>query len=250
MPSVIEVFETHVSSVEKLMNFDRDVLAIAISSIEELQRRLKHHHKLDNPALTAERTLDVLRGLRKNDSLRPRYEVIFNQALVLLVSYFASSVGDLFRRAIAKSLTLSRDIPLLDDQVRVGFRELREANFEVRDLLPDLIILSRDISFQDMQSIARAFRECLGVQIEKTTDVNDIIAGQACRHVIVHSGGVVDEKLMRQLRAAIPRHVKAVLAPAETLQFSVDEVMAVAASMQSYIHRVTGLIKAELDFDL
>jgi len=95
--SVVESFRQHVTSVEKLMNFDRDVLEFAVSSLRELKKKLTRHHKLDNPELTAERTLQILEGIREHDSLRSRYQTIFNQALVLLVSYFGSSVHDMLR---------------------------------------------------------------------------------------------------------------------------------------------------------
>lgn len=42
--SVLESFEQHVGSVQRLMNFDRDVLSFAIESIEKLQQRLTQHH--------------------------------------------------------------------------------------------------------------------------------------------------------------------------------------------------------------
>lgn len=77
MSSVVEAFKKHVISVEKLMNFDRDVLEFAINAIDELQVKLVQHHQLNNPNLTAERTLQILRGYREHDSLRPRYTTDF-----------------------------------------------------------------------------------------------------------------------------------------------------------------------------
>jgi len=38
--SVVEAFQTHVGSVERLMNFDRDVMDFAIKAIEELRDQL------------------------------------------------------------------------------------------------------------------------------------------------------------------------------------------------------------------
>ena len=62
--AILEAFEQHVQSVYKLMNFDREVLSHAIDAIEILQQRLTQHHKIDNPHLTAERTLQILRNYR------------------------------------------------------------------------------------------------------------------------------------------------------------------------------------------
>jgi hypothetical protein len=91
--SVVEVFQAHVRSVERLMNFDRDVMEFAIERIEALCGGLKRL-RIDNAHLNGERTLQMLRGYRSHDSLRPRFEAVFNQALVLLSSYFASCARD------------------------------------------------------------------------------------------------------------------------------------------------------------
>jgi hypothetical protein len=244
MSSVVEAFEKHVLSVEKLMNFDRDVLEFAIEAIDELQHKLVQHHQLDNPSLTAERTLQILRGYRDHDSLRPRYSTIFNQALVLLVSYFGSSVHDLFRQGVAAALMCGSDSALLREQIKISFRDLRDADFQLKELAPNLLVQAKDISFQDMQSIKRAFKEYLGITIDRLEDVNDIILAQGCRHVIVHSGGVVDDKLIRQLRDAKPRKLKPTLNVGEPVQFSVEEVSQVAKSMLAYLQAVASQVEA------
>jgi hypothetical protein len=89
--------------------------------------------QLDNPRLNAERTLKVL---RENDSLRPRYETIFNQAAVLLVSYFGSAVGDVFRFGIARELQAAKNVRLLREELRVLLEEILEASHNSMETLP------------------------------------------------------------------------------------------------------------------
>jgi len=245
--TVAETFQGHILSVNKLMNFDRDVLDLAIDGIATLQTRLQKHHGLDNPQLTAERTLHMLRGFREHDSLRPRYNTIFNQALVLLVSYFSSSVHDLFLLGVSAALDSDQPTPLLQEQIRISFADLRDAKFDLREVAPTLLVQAKDISFQDMQSIARAFKEHLDVSIEKSEAVNDIILGQGCRHVIVHAGGLVNERLIRQVAGARPRRIKQTLALHADVQFTVEEVLQVAASMSSYIQTVSALVSNKFD---
>lgn len=243
--SVVKAFRKHVYSVDRLMNFDRDVLGFAIDAIRDLQDRLVQHHKLENPSLTAARTLQMLQGYRDHDSLRPRYKTIFNQALVLLVSYFGSSVHDLFRQGVAAALGRDTDSALLREQVKITFRDLRDADFQLRDMAPDLLVQAKDISFQDMQSIARVFKEYLGITIDRTQVVNEIILAQGCRHVIVHSGGIVDDKLIRQLSGAKPRSLKPVLAVGEPIEFTVEEVSRVADAMVWYLEFVAKEVEAK-----
>ncbi len=240
---VLESFEKHVESVHRLMNFDRDVLSFAIEAIEQLQERLTKHHQLDNPHLTAGRTIEMLRGYREHDSLRSRYKTIFNQALVLLVSYFGSSVHDVFRNGVSDALATDNESTLLREQVKISFADLKEANFDLRSRAPDLLINAKDISFQDMKSIARAFKENLGIEIEKTQMVNEIIAAQACRHVIVHAGAVADESLVRQLSGAHPRTLKPKILAGHLIEFSTEEVTLAASSMVEYLRKLEAKVQ-------
>lgn len=240
---IIETFKTHMKSVEKLMNFDRDVLDHAIISIEDLQKRLTQHHEISNAALTAERTLTMLRGYRKNDSLRSRYETIFNQALVLLTSYFTSSISDLFKIGVSKVLDKNSESPLHKEQIKISFRDLRENDFNLKEIAPELLILAKDISFQDMQSISRAFKDHLGISIEKDKTVNEIILGVQCRHIIVHTAGLADDRLIRQLANAYPRDLKNTLKAGEKIQFTVEEVNSVGAAMLEYLEAVSAKIE-------
>ncbi len=233
--AVVTSFEQHVESVRRLMNFDRDVLGFAIEAIDVLQKRLTQHHHLENPHLTAQRTLELLRGYRDHDSLRPRYQTIFNQALVLLVSYFGSAVHDVFRQGVTTALAGAKEWPLLREQIKITFADLREAEFNLRERAPDLLVNAKDISFQDMKSIARAFKENLGIEIARDQTVNDIILAQACRHVIVHTGAIANQALVRQLSGANPRSLKPTIVVGEAIQFSPDEVEGAASAMLLYL---------------
>ena len=216
------------------MTFDRVVLDVAISALESLRGRL-HDKGIDNPRLTAEGTLASLKAVRQNDSLRPEYETIFNQALVLLVSYFASAVHDVFRRAIAVAVEQEGKSPLLREELKLTIADLKEVRRDFTSVVPELLIQSKDVSFQDMQSISRSFKSYLGIHIDRDSDVNDIILGQGCRHVIVHTGGIVDDKLIRQLRDANPRSVQKDLKVGSMIQFQPAEVSAISKSMARYV---------------
>ena len=224
------------------MNFDRDVLSFAIQAIDDLQNRLRQHHQLDNPHLSAERTLTILRGYREHDSLRSRYQTIFNQALVLLVSYFGSSVHDLFRNGVTQALIAGKDAALLKEYVKLTLLELRDAEFDLKNIAADLLINAKDISFQDMKSISRAFDEHLKVKIPRDQTVNDIILAQACRHVIVHAGGVINSQTIRQVSGATPRKLKQELDVGKIVQFTVEEVRLVATAMETYLNNVEKML--------
>ena len=96
-------FSNNVAYVYDLMNFDELVLDYAIKSIEDLTGKLKKMG-IDNPRLTAESTLSSLKNIHSNNSLKPKYQTIFNQCIVLLVAYFSSTVSDIFKVALKEKL--------------------------------------------------------------------------------------------------------------------------------------------------
>ena len=100
-----------------------------------------------------------------------------------------------------------------------------------------LLVRKKDISFQDMQSATRAFREYLGCEIARGEDMNDVIVAQAFRHAIVHTAGVVDDRLCSQVANAKPRRLKSVLAVGAPIQFSPTEVHRVGASMTRLVEQ-------------
>jgi hypothetical protein len=216
------------------MNFDREVQDITISHLTDLLKTLEAQGR-GHAYRTVDRTRVILQGIRTNDSLRSRYATIFNQALVLLVSYFSSTVADIFRAGVRRELERDVESKLFGEELRVVIGELRDQKFEIRDAIPELLISSKKISFQDMQSVRRAFRDHLEVDVEKTDVVHDIIAGQACRHAIVHTGGVVNDRILRQVVNARPRRVKSGLKRDEVVEFSPEEVELVAAAMSQYV---------------
>jgi hypothetical protein len=91
-----------------------------------------------------------------------------------------------------------------------------------------------------MQSIARAFRTYIGLSVERDAEVNDIITAHACRHALVHAGGMVDRKLLAQVRDAMPRRIQPVLQEGASIQLSPAELRTVGTSMTGYLNRLTG----------
>lgn len=243
-----KAFGENLESVSKLINFDREVQDYTISNVEELHRRLKTGpSKIDNPKLNGERTLQILKNIRQNDSLRTRFEVVYNQALVLLVSHFSSAVGDVFRFAVAKELDARTNLRLLKEELRISLEEIIDVPRELAEAIPDIFVAKKDISFQDMQSIHRAFKDYVDITLNRDEVVNDIIVSQACRHVIVHSGGIADARFMRQIKAANPRRLKPEVKEKEPLKFSPDELASLADTMSVYVDRLCSSVTNHIE---
>lgn len=236
-----EQFEANVAEVERLVSFDREVLQVATMAIEDLHDRLKG--RFGDERLNGGRALTIIRGIRDNDSLRPKYEAINGQAVVLLVSHFSSALGDLFREAVSAHLHREEAGSLLDEELKLTVRELRERDFSLAGAIPEMLIAKHDYTFQDMASTLRAFKTYAGVEHARDVAMNDIITAQACRHAIVHAGGRANDRTIKQVSKAYPRELKQNLQVGEVLRFSSSEVSLVRNAMSSFVKQIAAAIK-------
>lgn len=206
---------------------------MAIANLRQISETLRKESKHQAATMVENRVM-AIEAVRRNESMKHHYGTIFNQCVVLLVSYFASAVQDLFRGTVAYALACGIDVPVSREEVKLAWRDLAAAD-DTPHVFADLLVLQKDISFQDMQSIARAFMNYFGITVERDPHVNDIVLGQAARHVIVHAAGVVDPKMVKQLSSAQPRSLKASVTAGEHLAFTPEEVRQLAAAMSRYI---------------
>jgi hypothetical protein len=242
LESVLDTFCENVASVWKLVNFDTEVQKFALDGVRSLHEFLKNVKGYDNPQWNGERTLQLLEGIRQSPVLRDRYSTIYNQAVVLLVSYFGSVVGDVFRVAAGRAMERS-DPRVLDTELKLKISELLPLAISPSDQIGDLLIQKEGITFQDMQSTHRAFRNYFGVEIQTDDVATNIIVGQACRHAIVHDGSIANARVMKQLRNAQPRTLKPNLALNENIKFSIAEVELLASEMSRYMRALVSAVE-------
>ena len=243
--SVRQSFSERVAGVIELLEFDNLVLDHLVGGldgvVEELERK---HHK--SAALVVANRLKLLKNIRAKQSLKPTYGTIYNQCVVLLVSYFDATMGDLFRVAVACALRAEKDVPARDRSVELNWRNLNEPGAPVEALIAERIVDLDDISFQDMQSIRRAFSKNLKLDLGRNEDANDIVLGQAARNLMAHAGGKIDERFRNQVSNAHPRRLKTQLSSTKTIQFEPDEVRLLASSMTSFVSTAIQKIEALL----
>lgn len=233
----LERFKSNVAEVDRLVNFDREVLQVALSAVATLHEKLKE--RFGDERLNGGRALQLIRGIRDNDTVRSKYQAIYNQAVVLLVSHFASALGDVFREAVAAHLASQHPGKLMDEEFKLTVSELKERDWSLRGAVPDLLIAKYDFTFQDMGATARAFQTYTNLTTPRGECMHNIIAAQACRHVIVHAGGRVSEKTIRQVAKATPRFVKPDLLVDDVVSFDLSELGIVKSSMIEFIEKLT-----------
>jgi|GEM_PF-1328379 len=233
----LSTFKSNVAEVDRLINFDKEVLQVVTMTMEDLHSRLRQ--KFADERLNGARALQVVKGIRNNETLRAKYQAIFNQAIVLLVSHFASALGEAFRSAVADHLESADAEKLFDEEIKLTVGEMRETDWNLKGSIADLLIAKHDFTFQDMASTVRAFKNFTSVLPVRDEVMNNIIMAQACRHVIVHAGGRIGEKMLKQVSGANPRTLKTTLIQGEVVNFSVEEVEAVKEDMLTFVERLS-----------
>lgn len=235
---VLLAFRNNIKSVADLLSFDQAILELATINLREIALILRSAGKTQH-ANGIENRVEGLEKIHESESLSKYYKAMYNQCVVLLVSYFASSVHDLFRSAVSYALKEKLTVPVTKEEVKLTWADFGGGGEESARVFADLLVSQKDISFQDMQSITRAFKTFFEINIDRDSNVNEIILGQAARHVIAHSGGIVDQKMLKQLQTSAPRSLKQELVIGEKLDFSPEEVRVLMAAMGAYMSELS-----------
>jgi hypothetical protein len=207
-------FDKQLHTVDELITFDRFILDYCVQQIEILDDRLKNGVlKITNPYYLAENTLKAIKNVRQNNSLRTHYNSMFNSCLVLQVSYFTSTIEDIFDCACFWLYS----------------------NKHRDDLNPEELKKRNDIKYQNMGSIKKSFKNYLGIDIVNDSICNTIILAQLSRHAIVHSLALADDKFITNLANASPRDIKRDINRGEEILFSSTELDYVKLAMTQFI---------------
>ena len=235
LESVREAFSQQCAGVRELLEFDDVLVEHLVGGLDWIIGELESRNQRTLATSVGNR-LRALKNVRTTQSLRPRYETIYNQCVVLLVSYFDATMSDLFKVAVSNALKANAAVPARKRSVQLNWQSLNKPDSPVEILIAERIVEEDDISFQDMKSIRRAFHKELGIDLGRDEKTNDIILGQACRHVMAHAGGRVDDRLIDQISGANPRQLKAsALVLGETVAFSPEEVRSLSDSMLDFV---------------
>ncbi|MBA3886540.1 MAG: hypothetical protein H0X67_12545 [Acidobacteria bacterium] len=238
-------FSANALEVERLLTFDRLIIDVAVGGLKHIEAALEERN-LHSVLPVVQHRATMLSNIAVSGSLRPQYAAMFNQCVVLLVSYFGAAAHTLFRQGVAAALTTGADVAAAKDELKISWRAVSQAESDREVMFAGLLIAQYNISFQDMQSIYRAFEKHLGVTLERSAGLNDIIMGQAARHAIVHAGGAADSKLIRQVAGAHPRGLMPQVELGEHIRFQPSDVRLLAASMTACVGSIVDALNAAL----
>lgn len=120
LDQVRHAFSDRADGVIALLEFDDLVVDHLVGGLDNLVQDLERKN-LHSAALLVSNRLKLLRNIRNAQSLKPTYGTIYNQCVVLLVSYFDATMGDLFRVAAASALRAGLDVPASERTVQLSW---------------------------------------------------------------------------------------------------------------------------------
>jgi hypothetical protein len=229
---VLNNFQQNARKVDELRNFDEFLLEHIIT----LVKTFCDQATIPSAKASLEKLLQSVSNIKSNSSLKENYRTINNQCVVLLVSYFGSTIGELFRKGFALALEKNRADTFGSSVLKLTVDEIKSLDTGKGNInLGDVYIKQRNINLQDMKSVVEVFDNCFKSRMDKDEVVNNIIVGQACRNGIVHSGELVDDRLMSQVAGALPRALKKELAIDSQISFEKDEIDLLVRNMNQFL---------------
>lgn len=245
--SIIDSFYDQLDRVEEIVEFDRQYLEEAIKALNDQKEALEKigvHNSDHHP----DAAISILQALIRSGPEQLKYQSVFNQCLVLQVSYFASAVSSIFNSGLTHYLAspglLNDSIKKMELKFTLG--ELMDFGYDLSLDIGRVVSNKSGVSFQDMQSIARGFSKFFDIDIEKDEDVENIIASQAFRHAIVHNGEIVDSKCIRQLQATPKRNFVEKIKENDRIVISHDDLNVVKKSMMNYVKKLKSNLLKEV----
>lgn len=199
--SILEIskkYSENVVAIDQISNIGSDVSEILLGFLEALK---KENEKISGFALYKEkidRVIQQIQSIKSHPVLKTKYEVMYNQAIVLLVSNLEASLIDLVVKLVDEYHEIIR-WPKEDKKIVF---EVGTLNYKFPSL-GELVVesLSNEFNFQDLQSTLRFFKDYLGIDLNLENILKDtLIKYQALRHVIIHSFSKIDESFLKQMR--------------------------------------------------
>lgn len=131
-------FCSRVEGVKKLSVLENLIIDQTISILEQRQQNLKNTG-IENAQLLGESSLLSLRNIRTNESLSPAYELLNNQCIVLLISYFSSTMHDIFNAGVTFILRKNQFPKLPSTELKLTLKELHELDFNLQQEIGSII---------------------------------------------------------------------------------------------------------------
>lgn len=247
LENIEKEFSEYATSIEKLLTFDEFVLDAALKHYDEAIRVLEHSGYDQSSVVIKKLNMGrlSLANIKENQSLRPSYEAIYNQVVVIWVSVLEATLESLFKFCIFQNYPSLGET----DPVELKVSLARIVSYDtIKEAFPTLVReADRSISFQNMESIKRTFHKYLGLDFEETEDLHNVSFAMAARHTIVHDGGRVDASFRKYAKEKLAERTVMKDLSKPTLQFKLAEARQISRSFQHFVKNLLSKIREKQD---
>lgn len=192
----IDNFSKNLGAIDEINKFGDTLTDLTITLLEDLRQQneeyngfIPYKQKLDN-------VIEQIKGIKHTDPLKKKYEIIFNQSIVLIISSFEIFLGEFI-------INISNNFPEIinwkeKEKIPIDPKDYNYASLNYGQIV--LKYLKQKYSLQDIQSIKRLLEEYFYVEKSMEESLDELIFYQAARNVIVHNLAKVDESFIRQIQ--------------------------------------------------
>lgn len=234
---ITDAFQSNLDKTETLLTFDEILQQFCLSALRKAKRGLDSFGN-ENPRFSIDPTIKSIETIRQNASMKSSYEIMYNQCIVIMVSFFGSALEDIFKEALNEIMG-HEDIGELKSE---GFKITLE-EWQTGEIADIFVQKKDDINFQNMKSTTRSFETYIGLSpIEQDEMIDNINLAQIMRHCIVHSGCNITSKAYNQLKKVKKRSIKVSITKGEYVQFTEKEVHQIKDDMLLFMKSLSSKV--------
>lgn len=193
-------FIQNLKMVEQIVNIGTDVGDLSVEFLEDLKKSHEDMEGFYDYKRKLERVISQIQNIKDAQQLVKKYEIIRNQAIVLIVENFESFLNDCVKVMIDHYPNVIK----WPDGKKNFAVEVDILRYTAVPTVGDLVLTSlkrEGVNFQDLQSTLKFFEDYLRTKINLSdSDKDRVIFAQAFRNIIVHNGSTVDHRFSAQIR--------------------------------------------------
>jgi len=195
---VLNKFEENLKSIDQLGEIGSDVGGILLEILTDLKYKNKDSEGFKPYKDNLDKAIEMVKNIKDHDILKEKYQIIYNQSVILVVAAFESFMNELVRDLI----DFYPEIIEWPEKKQVSFDPniLKYSSPSLGSLIVKSLLVKK-YNFQDLKSVLDFLKDYLKIDVKLDDNLKDkLIKYAALRHVIIHNSAKIDEKFIKQIR--------------------------------------------------
>lgn len=189
----VKDFKKELSNIDKLEQTPNLIKNVAIQALDSA---INSNGIQTTTRTILERNKESLENIEER-SIRNNFSIIYSQMCILAVSSLEATLKKYFENVLSDFSNINQSNDELK-KIKISLSELVENNLKFSGKFGKLILDKTSLSFQDLKSIKRIFSEYISKDIVLDAETEKKISFfLEARHVLVHKGGIVDDKFVQ-----------------------------------------------------